>query len=143
MKPSPSVPHHSMTAHVFKEDYLGLFSDHEPNYKRVAQLVSLSKTDLGKIGKVSASSVRFDAKIPQPVAERLSEIANIANLVAEFFNADAKKVELWFRLPNPQLGNISPRNMIRLGRYTRLLNFVLDAKEAETAARPTVQNSAR
>jgi hypothetical protein len=32
------------------------------------------------------------------------------------------------------LGNISPRNMIRGGRYKRLLNFVLDDREAENAA---------
>jgi hypothetical protein len=80
------------------------------------------------------SSVRFDSHIPEPVAERLPEIANIANLVAEFFNGDAQKVGLWFKIANPLLGNVSPRNMIRIGRYKRLLNFVLDAREAEAAA---------
>jgi hypothetical protein len=74
--------------------------------------------------------------IPIPVAERLREIANVANLVAEFFNGDATKVSLWFELANPMLGNISPRNLIRGGRHRRLLNFVLDAHEAERAAPP-------
>jgi hypothetical protein len=68
------------------------------------------------------------------VAERLRELANIANLVAEYFEGDVQKVGLWFELQNPMLGNISPRNMIRRGRYKRLLNFVLDAREAENAA---------
>jgi hypothetical protein len=40
-------------------------------------------------------------------------------------------------LPNPILGNISPRNMIRAGRYKRLINFVLGAREAERAAPKT------
>ena len=78
--------------------------------------------------------MRFDVNIPQPVAERLHELANIANLVAEFFKGDAHKVGLWFELANPMLGNISPRTMIRAGRYKRLLNFVMEAREAEQAA---------
>jgi hypothetical protein len=88
--------------------------------------------DLAKLAGVAKSSVRYDANIPEPVAERLREIANIANLIAEFFAGDAEKVGLWFEPPNPVLGNISPRQMIRIGRYKRLLNFVVDAREAES-----------
>ena len=123
-----------LTGHVFKHDLLTLFANHHVNYKRVAEIADLSKSDLGKLGKVAKSSVRFDDKMPQSVADRLREIGNIANLVAEYFNGDVQKVELWFRLPNPMLGNISPRDMIRLGRYERLLNFVLDAHQSEQSA---------
>ena len=129
-----SVVPHSITSHIAREDLLGLFPEDGVDYKRTADLVHLTKADLGKLGKVSKSSVRFDANIPASVAERLRELANIANLVAEYFNGDAAKVALWFELPNPMLGNISPRNMIRAGRYERLLNFVLDAREAEQSA---------
>lgn len=122
-----------ITGHV-AQDYLGLYRDDPPDYKRIAELVQLSKADLSKLAGVAKSSVRFDANIPVPVAERLREIANIANLVAEFFGGDARKVGLWFELPNPMLGSISPRNMIRAGRYKRLFSFVLDAREAEVAA---------
>lgn len=124
---------HPITGHI-ADDVLGLYRGGEPDYRRVADLARLSKEDLSKIAKVSKSSVRFDDAIPAAVAERLREIANIANLVAEFFEGDAHKVGLWFELPNPQLGNISPRTMIRGNRYKRLLNFVLDAREAEHAA---------
>jgi hypothetical protein len=123
-----------ITGHVARRDLLGLYPEGHPDYKRIADLVRLSKADLSKLSGVAKSSVRFDANIPLPVAERLREIANIANLVAEFFDGDAGKVALWFELANPMLGNISPRDMIRGGRYKRLLNFVLDAREAETAA---------
>lgn len=78
--------------------------------------------------------MRFDEAIPAAVAERLREIANIANLVAEYFDGNAQKVGLWFELPNPMLGNVSPRTMIRGNRYKRLLSFVLEAREAESAA---------
>jgi hypothetical protein len=93
-------------------------------------LVHLSKGDLSKLTGVAKSSVRFDAHVPVPVAEYLRELANIANLVAEFFEGDSQKVGLWFELSNPMLGNLSPRDMIRVGRHKRLLNFVLEAREA-------------
>lgn len=122
-----------ITGHIAK-DVLGLYRDGRPDYKRVADMVKLTKEDLGKISKVAKSSVRFDDAIPAAVAERLREIANIANLVAEFFDGDIHKVGLWFELPNPHLGDVSPRMMIRGDRYKRLLNFVLDAREAELSA---------
>jgi hypothetical protein len=122
-----------ITAHIARQDLLGLYREGRPDYKRIADLVQLSKADLSKLTGVAKSSVRFDVNIPVPVAERLREIANIANLVAEYFDGDVQKVGLWFELPNPMLGNASPRNMIRGGRYKRLLNFVLDAREAEDA----------
>ena len=120
-----------IVSHIANEDLLHLYRDGRPDYKRIAELTKLSKTDLGKIAQVAKSSVRFDAHIPEPVAERLREIANIANLVAEFFAGDAQKVALWFEIANPMLGDISPRTMIRLGKYKRLLGFVLQAREAE------------
>lgn len=122
-----------ITGHV-ASDILGLYPRGRTDYKRVAEMAKLTKEDLSKISKVSKSSVRFDDAIPEAVATRLREIANVANLVAEFFEGDAHKVALWFELPNPHLGNVSPRTMIRGARYKRLLNFVLEAREAELAA---------
>jgi len=124
----------SIAGHIAQQDLLSLLRDGNPDYKRIASLVRLSKSDLGRLARVASSSVRFDSKIPVPVAERLRELANIANLVAEYFNGDEYKVGLWFELSNPMLGNESPRNMIRDGRHRRLLYFVLDARKAERAA---------
>jgi len=126
-------PRASIVSHIANQDLLHLYRDGHPDYKRIADLTKLSKADLSKIAQVAKSSVRFDAHIPEPVAARLREIANIANLVAEFFAGDAQKVGLWFEIANPMLGNVSPRDMIRIGRYKRLLNFVIDAREAEAA----------
>jgi hypothetical protein len=130
------APRPPIVSHIAREDLLHLYRDGRPDYKRIADLTKLSKTDLGKISQVAKSSVRFDAHIPEPVAERLREIANIANLVAEFFSGDAQKVALWFEIANPMLGNISPRTMIRLGKYKRLLSFVLQAREDEVQSSP-------
>ena len=83
---------------------------------------------LSKIASVSKSSVRFDNRIPRDLKERMEQVAIICNLVAEYFKGDAKKTALWFRTLNPMLGNISPRDMIRLGRYQKLQKFIVAAK---------------
>jgi uncharacterized protein (DUF2384 family) len=72
--------------------------------------------------------LRFDARIPPDLRDRLEQIANICTLVAEYFDSDSERTALWFRTPNPMLGDVSPRDMIRLGRYKRLLKFVLEAR---------------
>ncbi len=56
------------------------------------------------------------------------EIANVCGLVAQFFQGDVAKTALWFKTMNPPLG-ISPRDMIRYGRYEKLRRFVMDALE--------------
>ena len=50
----------------------------------------------------------------------LEQIANICNLVAEFFEGDPATAALGFRTANPRLGNIYPRDMVRRGRLKRL-----------------------
>ncbi len=73
------------------------------------------------------SSVRYDEKIPTELHERIKEWAILLNLVAEHFKGDATKTTLWFTTPNPLLGNISPRDMIRFGRYKKLFKFIFNA----------------
>ena len=84
------TPGPQLVSHIAREDLLHLYRDGCPDYRRIAQLTKLSKTDLAKIAQVAKASVRFDAHIPEPVAEKLREIANIANLVAEFVSGDAQ-----------------------------------------------------
>jgi hypothetical protein len=65
--------------------------------------------------------------MPEPVRERLQEIAITINLVAKVFGGDVDKTVTWFKTRNPLLGDISPRDMIRLGRFERLRKFILHA----------------
>lgn len=48
----------------------------------------------------------------------------ILNLVADFFDGDPAKTELWMRTDNPLLGGISPEFMVRIGRSGKLLKIV-------------------
>lgn len=95
--------------------------------KKVADWVDLDKSDVSKIASVSKASVRYDEDAPKAVRERLEDIANIANLVADIFDGDVAKAALWFRAKNPMLGDVSPRDMLRLGRYDRLRKFIVGA----------------
>lgn len=45
-------------------------------------------------------------------------------LVLEFFKGDVDKMKMWFHTKNPLLGNITPNDMIKLGRYEKLLLWV-------------------
>ena len=108
-------------------DHLGFFADQMLNARGVADFLELKKEDVARVAGVARASVRFDHKIPKEVLERLTEIANICALVAQFFEGDVRKTALWFRTQNPLLGNISPRDMIRFGRYIKLQRLVLDA----------------
>ncbi len=44
--------------------------------------------------------------------------------VLGFFKGDSKKTNLWFSTPNPLLGNVSPQQMISMGREYKLLKWV-------------------
>jgi hypothetical protein len=72
------------------------------------------------------ASIRYDLKMPEELMERMREWATALNLVANFFN-DEHKTMLWFQLPNPLLGNMTPREMIRVGRFNKLLKFIQTA----------------
>jgi hypothetical protein len=116
------------------KDNLNFWEQGTLDFLKVRDFVGLSTSDVSRIAKVAKSSVRYDQKAPQEVREHMANVANICNLVFEVLQDDVK-TKLWLQTPNPMLGNIAPRDMIRLGRYEKLLRFVTQAieEEAETA----------
>ena len=111
-----------------KGDPLHFWANHGLDYNRLSEFLDLDKSALSKLAGVSKSSVRFDERIPRDLKDRMEQIAIICSLVAEYFSGDVEKTALWFRTINPMLGNISPRDMIRLGRYKKLQKFINTAK---------------
>jgi hypothetical protein len=101
--------------------------------KRVPELLDLKKEDVSRLAGVALSSVRYDDAMPSPMRDRLEEVANTINMVASLFAGDANKTAAWFKARNPMLGDISPRDMIRLGRYERLRKFIINAMNERTA----------
>lgn len=111
---------------VPKEDRLALFPSGQTDYQKVVRLLDFSKSDVAKASSVPSISVRYDRKIPKELAERLQEWAIALTMVAQYFQ-DEHKTVLWFKTPNPLLGNITPRDMIRIGRFKKLQRFIQNA----------------
>ena len=117
---------------IHQSDPLKFWSSHGLDYRAVSDFLGFDNNELSKLGGVSKQSVRLDDRIPQDLKDSLEQIANIYTLVAEYFNGDVQKTVLWFKTPNPQLGGIFPRDMIRYGRYKKLLAFITEARQANS-----------
>jgi antitoxin Xre/MbcA/ParS-like protein len=118
---------------VYKKDSLNFWAGQSLDYERVREVVGLSNTDLSRVAGVAKSSVRFDERIPPELKDRMEQIANCGLLVADYFGGDARKVAIWFQTPNPLLGGVSPRDMIRYGRFAKLQRFVGEALQNRSA----------
>lgn len=79
--------------------------------KRFDELIQ-SLREAGQIARVGAGQ---------------GELEQLCEQVVGFFEGDLTKAALWFRLPNPLLGDLTPRDMIRYGRYAKLQEFVVEA----------------
>ena len=121
MTPSPSL------FDTVPKDLLQFGHGDSFDAKRVPTLLGLKKQDISRLASVSVKSVRYDDLIPEQVRDRLEEIASTINMVAGAFDGDPEKTAAWFRARNPMLGDVSPRDMIRLGRYERLRKFIINA----------------
>jgi Antitoxin Xre/MbcA/ParS C-terminal toxin-binding domain len=119
---------HALFRTVSGRDSLKFWQGNALNYQKVRDFVGLDTSDVSRLAGVAKSSVRYDDKAPKEVREHLENVANICNLVFQFFN-DSVKTKLWLQTPNPMLGDASPRDMIRFGRYNKLLRFVTQAME--------------
>ena len=120
---------HDLYGTIPQSNHLGLFADAMPNYKGILSFLDFTKEDLSKATGVPRSSIRDGDRMPKELQDRLLEIATVCELVAEYFKGDIEKSTLWFKMPNPSLGDVSPRDMIRLGRFHKLLKFIYDARK--------------
>ncbi len=117
------------------EDYMQFGWGEKFDAKRVTQVLNLKRSDVSKFSSVAESSVRYDDAMPAVVRERMEEIASTVNLVAKQFGGDQEKTVAWFKAKNPLLGDVSPRDMIRLGRYGRLRRFIISAMTSQTPSK--------
>ena len=111
-----------------REDKFELFNGSEPNAKKVIDFLSYKKADVSVAASIPRDSVRYDEKMPAILREHITNWAIAINLVGNYFN-DEHKTVLWFQTVNPLLGNVSPKQMIRAGRFKKLLKFIQTALE--------------
>jgi uncharacterized protein (DUF2384 family) len=118
---------------VANKDYLSFFPNGKPQYKKIVDFLELKKAEVAKATNLQETVIRYDERMPQDLQDRLVQIASVCELVAEYFKGDITKTVLWFKTSNPMLGNMSPRDMIRLGLYKKVLKFILAAKSGNHA----------
>jgi Protein of unknown function (DUF2384) len=127
---------------VYRADHLHFWDGQDLNYRKVAAFLNLSRAEISSLSGVAKSSVRYDDKIPDAVRDRLQSIANVCNIVYDYFG-DTAKTALWFKTANPMLGNLSPQDMVRFGRYKKLLRFITVAVEEERVREKRKQEISR
>lgn len=101
--------------------------------KKVADTMGYTKQDVADISHIKPASVRYDARAPQPIMEHMEHIANICSIAAELFDNNIDKTLLWMNTQNPVLGDITPKLMIRAGKYQKLHKFLLEARKDRQA----------
>lgn len=118
---------HDIFSNIPKQEYLNLLH----NLADVPNFLDLEKDDVSKAANIAKSSVRYDSRIPADLEKLLSEIALVCEMVAHYFDGDIRKTALWFKMENPALGGISPRDMIRYGRFKKLKAFIQNQLEGD------------
>jgi uncharacterized protein (DUF2384 family) len=110
------------------KDILSLFQQEGgTDYQKVVRLLDFKKNDVARASNIAIQSVRYDhPRMPKILEDRLNEWAVALNLVAQFFG-DEQRTVLWFKTPNPLLGDMTPRDMIRIGRFRKLRRFIQNA----------------
>lgn len=102
--------------------------------KKFANTLEFSKDDISKITQVPKKNIRVkENKMPSSAKKYIKEIINVIETVANNFDGDCEKTILWFRLNNPALGDISPKDMICFGRFEKLKQIIYSAMEGNLA----------
>lgn len=70
---------------------------------------------------------RFKDIVDNPDIENYIKYHKIIRALVLTFFSDETKTDKWFATDNPMLGDISPRDMIKVGRGEKLMKFVQDS----------------
>ena len=105
-------------------DLFGIKTKSDFNYQEAAKFFGLDKKKVAKAAGVAESSVRYDERMPTDLREFFMEIISVISVVSSQFKEDKEKTKLWFNMPNPMLGGVSPLQMILIGKHKKLIKFI-------------------
>src|SRR5215469_9966745 len=97
------TPSPALFSTVPTHDYLQFWQAGRFHPQRVVKFLKLSKEEIAHLAGISVTSVRFDRKAPRDLIERLTDVAAICSLVAQFFDGNTIKTALWFQAANPTM----------------------------------------
>lgn len=112
----------------FKKEPLNLFI-HPVD---VINFLDLTKNDVSKAFDVPKHLIKYNNKAPKDLLDKINEMALVCELVTDFFDGNKEKAYLWFQTRNTSLGNVSPRDMIRFGKFSILKSFIFSSFEGDT-----------
>ena len=69
----------------------------------------------------------------RPWSDEMMRDFNYCLILLEPFFPNSTKAALWMNTPNPMLGDVAPKEMIRHGRTARLVRFIQVAEENRAA----------
>ncbi len=91
--------------------------------ERAKAAVTRAQEELG-IAKKNIKEFRESKAL---LAEEGPRLVSCREKVEKFFGGDMEKTRLWFKTPNPLLGDVSPDDMISLHKTAKLLAFIEEA----------------
>jgi hypothetical protein len=93
----------------------------------VQLVLALTDEDVARMASAPLTFARHDVEVSELVRARLEDVGRAINLVACVFDGDVERTVAWFKTRNPMLGDVTPRDMIRLGRFERLSKYIAAA----------------
>ena len=122
--------------HIFntvpRHDVFGFYNKGRIKYKEVADTLDFSRKEISKAARIAISSVRYEEnKIPDKMKDFLGHMAWLLHVTHEHLK-DKNKVIQWINSPNPICGGFSPKDMIRMGQYKKLVRIVSSYIEGNT-----------
>ena len=125
----------SVQPHIFntvpKHDVFGFYNKGKINYKEVADTLDFNRKEISKAARVAVSSVRYEEnKIPDKMKDFFTAMAWLLYVTHEHLK-DKDKVLLWLKSPNPICGGFSPKGMICMGQYKKLVKIVSSYVEGD------------
>lgn len=105
-------------------DLFGIKSNNHFNYQEAAKFLGMNKKEVAKAAGLSESSIRYDERMPTDLKDFFMELISVLSIVSSQLKQDKEKTRLWFNMPNPMLGGVSPLQMILLGKHKKLMKFI-------------------
>ena len=123
--------------HIFntvpRRDVFGFYDKgNKLKYKEVADTLDFNRKEIAKATRVAVNSVRYEEnKIPDKIKDFLIHMAWLLHVTHKYLK-DKQKVIQWIESPNPICGGFSPKDMIRMGQYKKLVRIVSSYVEGDT-----------
>ena len=109
---------------VSKRDVFGFYNKGQIQYREIAKTLDLKRKEISRAARVATNSVRYEEdRIPDNVKDLLTSMEWLLNVTYRHFK-DKNKVIQWFNSPNPICGGASPKDMICMGQYKKLVKIV-------------------